>query len=66
MRDDSLFPRRQPCPCGSGKKFKNCCEPTAPSVDAEVIDRVERRNPGMLANMIAGLDEEIARRGVKI
>jgi uncharacterized protein YecA (UPF0149 family) len=19
------FPRKQPCPCGSGKKFKRCC-----------------------------------------
>jgi hypothetical protein len=62
MRDDPLFPRRQPCPCGSGEKFKNCCEPIAPSVDAQVIDRVERQNHGTLAGMIAGLDDEIARR----
>jgi hypothetical protein len=40
----------------------NCCEPIAPSVDAEVIARVEAANPGTLANMIAGFDEEITRR----
>jgi hypothetical protein len=62
MTDEPLFPRRQPCPCGSGEKFKNCCEPIAPSVDAEVIARVEAAHPGTLANMIAGFDEEIARR----
>lgn len=23
------IPRRQPCPCGSGKKYKDCCEKTS-------------------------------------
>jgi len=26
--------RNKPCPCGSGKKFKNCCERNALPVDA--------------------------------
>lgn len=59
---EPLFPRRQPCPCGSGKKFKNCCEEIAPSVNPEVILRVERRHPGTLAGMIEGFDDEIKRR----
>lgn len=25
VRNDSKFGRNDPCPCGSGKKFKNCC-----------------------------------------
>ena len=24
--------RNEPCPCGSGKKFKKCCEDLSPSV----------------------------------
>ncbi len=64
---DPLFPRRQPCPCGSKKKFKDCCEVHVSgdkqvSVDAEIVLRVERENPGVLAGMIAGLDAEIASR----
>jgi len=62
-----LFPRRQPCPCGSGKKFKDCCEKHVSgdkqvTVNEEVIFRVEHQNPGTLANMIAGLDAGIADR----
>ena len=62
MQEEPLFPRRQLCPCGSGQKFKNCCEPIAPSVDAQKIREVENKHPGMLAGMIAGLDAELAAR----
>ncbi|MCK4255943.1 SEC-C domain-containing protein, partial [candidate division WOR-3 bacterium] len=27
MRDGKKVGRNQPCPCGSGKKYKNCCWP---------------------------------------
>lgn len=65
---DPLFPRRQPCPCGSGKKFKDCCEVHVSgdhqvTVDAEKILQIERENPGTLSGMIAGFDEELKQRG---
>ena len=25
LRGNKAFPRNEPCPCGSGKKFKRCC-----------------------------------------
>ncbi|MEI9893551.1 MAG: SEC-C metal-binding domain-containing protein [Chthoniobacter sp.] len=29
VRDASKVGRNDPCPCGSGKKYKNCCGRTA-------------------------------------
>lgn len=59
---EPLFPRRQPCPCGSGKKFKDCCEPDAPRIDVEALRRAEGRAPGTIEAMGAGLDREIESR----
>ncbi|QJR80932.1 SecC motif-containing protein [Alteromonas pelagimontana] len=33
--------RNDPCPCGSGKKYKRCCISTAAKQHAEVFDEVE-------------------------
>jgi len=57
--------RNDPCPCGSGKKYRNCCLPrkrtlsVPPSNKPEVIDwhlegngRTWRRRPGALAVII--------------
>jgi hypothetical protein len=39
---ESIFPtpgRNEPCPCGSSKKYKRCCE----SIDQEAWRRVARK-----------------------
>lgn len=59
--------RNDPCPCGSGKKYKNCCLPkerslsVRPSNEPEVIDwhlegngKTWHRVPGALAVRIGG------------
>jgi uncharacterized protein YchJ len=67
MTYDPLFPRRQPCPCGSGKKFKECCEvhvsgDRAVAINAERLMQRERFNPGLIQSMAEGFEQEIARR----
>lgn len=59
---EPIFPRRQPCPCGSGKRFKDCCEEMAPTIDPNVLREVEAREPGTISAMISGLDAELAQR----
>jgi hypothetical protein len=39
--------RNQPCPCGSGKKFKKCCALTGVPWN----DLLTKRDPGMIAQM---------------
>lgn len=55
--------RKDPCPCGSGKKYKHCCEYVAPRIDEDKLLRIERSKPGTISSMIAGLDAEIEARG---
>jgi uncharacterized protein len=31
-REGRKIGRNEPCPCGSGRKFKRCCAPTAPTI----------------------------------
>jgi hypothetical protein len=43
--------RNEPCPCGSGKKFKKCCIPpsyTPPPPRPEPKHKLSRRQAGML------------------
>lgn len=56
-----LFPRRAPCPCGSGKRYKNCCEGLV-SIDEAKLHDTERRNPGTITRMADALDAEYERR----
>lgn len=51
-----LFPRRQPCPCGSTKKFKDCCEGSV-DINADQVRAAERAEPGTIAAMLKALDE---------
>lgn len=60
--EESLFPRRQPCPCGSGKKFKNCCEPDAPTIDPQRLMAAEARDPGLISRITGALETEIEKR----
>lgn len=30
QRIDSEYGRNEPCPCGSGRKYKRCCQPDKP------------------------------------
>jgi hypothetical protein len=63
--------RNDPCPCGSGKKYKHCCLPkertlpVQPSNKPEIIDwhlegngKTWRRVPGALAVQIVGMRPE--------
>ena len=47
--------RNDPCPCGSGKKYKNCHlrELEAESAAGSVADRVHKRDHTLVARMIA-------------
>lgn len=56
-----MFPRNDPCPCGSGRKYKRCCDGTV-SINAATILRNERKNPGFIAATIQWIDAELARR----
>ena len=55
MITEPLFPRRQPCPCGSGKKFKNCCEGSV-RIDEDLLRKAEQTNPGTVSRMLADLE----------
>lgn len=49
--DKRVVGRNEPCPCGSGKKFKKCCEAkkgvtftaAVPSASVLVMDKLSRR-----------------------
>lgn len=45
--------RNDPCPCGSGKKYKNCCaiKPASRGFKAEVITGLQENvlQPGLLS-----------------
>ena len=60
---EPLLPLRNPCHCGSGKRYKNCHYDSDPSVVPEVVFRRERSKPGTIAGMIEGLERELAARG---
>lgn len=52
--------RNQPCPCGSGKKYKKCCEKFGePKINEQGILREESRNPGYISALIAFCDEKL-------
>jgi len=38
--ESKKVPRNGPCPCGSGKKFKHCCEKGSSSFFQRVIDYI--------------------------
>lgn len=63
--------RNDPCPCGSGKKYKNCCL----LVEQEQVEEVVGVNTGLLAKVVvfsalvgggAGLALEDAGDGVTV
>lgn len=56
-----MFPRNDPCPCGSGRKYKKCCDGVI-TIDPHAIFRAERRTPGYIAGMAAAIDRELKRR----
>lgn len=61
LKDVSKIGRNQPCPCGSGKKYKKCCEYLGvPHTNEQGMLEEERRNPGYIAALIAFCDEKLA------
>jgi hypothetical protein len=54
-----MFPRNDPCPCGSGRKYKRCCDGTV-SINAAAVFRAERRTPGYIAGVISAIDATVA------
>jgi hypothetical protein len=38
IKQHQYVPQNDPCPCGSGKKFKNCCLPTVLSKSAQLTE----------------------------
>lgn len=56
--------RNQPCPCGSGKKYKNCCL-AADETSAAAVREDQRRNapppptPGRAAGWAPPLDDDL-------
>jgi hypothetical protein len=48
--------RNEPCPCGSGKKYKQCCLKTANEAEGDAADlawrRVRRANEGLVAKQL--------------
>lgn len=57
LEQTPLHPLRHPCPCGSGKRFKNCCIDEV-SIDEEKIHAAEQREPGWLAAICDALDTD--------
>jgi hypothetical protein len=57
----SLFPRREPCPCGSGKRFKNCCDGIV-TINVDVILAAEDRFPGFIKSMSDGFGADLEMR----
>lgn len=64
MPDHPLHPRKAPCPCGSGQKYKNCCEGLV-VIDERKLYAAERAHPGTISGMADALDEEMQRRTIK-
>lgn len=56
-----LYPRKHPCLCGSGKKYKNCCEGSV-VIDERKLRAAEVANPGTIAAMADAIDAELVRR----
>jgi len=52
-----LHPLRHPCPCGSGKRFKNCCVDEVSVDDAKLL-AAETREPGFLAAIAAAFETD--------
>ena len=59
-RQEMKIGRNTPCPCGSGKKYKKCCEYLGvPYINEQGMIEEERRNPGYIAALIAFCDERL-------
>ena len=52
--------RNEKCPCGSGKKYKKCCEFLGvPVINDQGMIREEIQNPGYIGSLIEFCDENL-------
>lgn len=61
----SKFRRNDPCPCGSGKKYKHCCMNSGKSMIAEnkTIRYMQTHDSGEILNMVVALQLNPKNRG---
>jgi len=57
--------RNDPCPCGSGKKYKHCCLSPLSSVKAEFQEFVENQAVGSVEDLQALTDDFMSRRNLQ-
>lgn len=60
-RDDAKVGRNEPCSCGSGKKYKKCCESADASQEDSPVDEKELaviRSLGEFAEPLTSLAED--------
>jgi tetratricopeptide (TPR) repeat protein len=50
--------RNDPCPCGSGQKYKRCCLPRDQAADAARARAREREQAAVAAAILAGDDDD--------
>ena len=60
--------RNDPCPCGSGRKYKHCClaKDTAPSSNELLWRRLRRDLDGLLPELLAESVRHFGRTGLRI
>lgn len=52
--------RNDPCPCGSGKKYKKCCEPKEAAARKLTAHKIEGEELMRKASSISGLFQQIS------
>ena len=57
--------RNEPCPCGSGKKYKHCCLSVARAVNDELSDLLSEQEFDSIEEMQAAADTLVAKQNLK-
>ncbi len=57
--------RNDPCPCGSGKKYKHCCLSVARAVNDELSDLLSEQEFDSIEGMQAATDTLVAKQNQK-
>lgn len=58
--------RNDPCPCGSGKKYKQCCEKLVKVHTFKVVGKTEKSMPSLFQRLVqSGNGTPSAEGGIK-
>jgi len=52
--------RNEPCPCGSGKKYKKCCEPKEAASKRLSAHKIESEDLTRKASSVSGLFQRLS------